>query len=194
MARKIIQELKFRRRREAKTNYAKRLSLVKGNIARVVVRKSNKRVMGQIVRYEERGDVVLYSADSRELKNFGWTSRSNRSTSYLTGMLLASKIKKEDQGKEYILDIGLSTPVANSMPFVFAKGCIDNGLKLRGTFEIDEKVYNGSLVSNYAKELKEKEAKSYEKQFSGYIKNKVGLESIPKLFEEAKAKIKSAKK
>lgn len=194
MARKIIQELKFRRRREAKTNYAKRLALVKGNIARVVVRKSNKRVMGQIVRYEERGDVVLYSADSRELKSFGWTSRSNRSTSYLTGMLLASKIKKEDQGKEYILDIGLSTPVANSMPFVFAKGCIDNGLKLRGTFEIDEKVYNGSLVSNYAKELKEKEAKSYEKQFSAYIKNKVGLESIPKLFEETKAKIKSAKK
>lgn len=194
MARKNIQELKFRRRREAKTNYSKRLALVKGNLERVVVRKSNKRVMGQIVRYEEKGDVVLYSADSKELKSFGWMGKSNRSTSYLTGMLLASKLSKEDREKEFILDIGLSSPVANSIPFVFAKGCVDNGLKLRGTFEIDEKVYNGSLVASYAKELKEKEAKAYEKQFGDYIKNKVQLESIPKLFEEAVAKIKSAKK
>ncbi|MDE1845776.1 MAG: 50S ribosomal protein L18 [Candidatus Micrarchaeota archaeon] len=194
MVRHNIQELKFRRRQESKTNYAKRLALVKGNIERVVVRKSNRRVMGQIVRYAEKGDVVLYSADSNELKALGWPSRGNRSTSYLTGMLLVSKISEADRKKEYILDIGLSSPVLNSIPFVFAKGCIDGGLKLRGNFEIEEKVYNGSMLAEYAKTLKEKEHKLYERQFGEYIKEKVNVESIPKLFVDAKEKIKAVKK
>jgi len=71
---------------------------------------------------------------------------------------------------------------------------MDNGLKVRGTFEIDESVYNGSILANYAKVLKEKEQKLYERQFGDYIKNKVQVESVPKLFMEAKEKIKAAKK
>jgi len=194
MVRHNIQELKFRRRQESKTNYAKRLALVKGNIDRVVVRKSNRKIIGQIIRYAEKGDMVLYSADSNELMKLGWPSRGNRSTAYLTGMLLVSKLKEADKKSEFILDIGLSSPVVNSIPFVFAKGCIDNGMKLRGNFEIDEKMYNGTLLAEYAKALKEKEHKMYERQFGEYIKGKIQVEAIPKLFVEAKEKIKAVKK
>ncbi|MDE1870232.1 MAG: 50S ribosomal protein L18 [Candidatus Micrarchaeota archaeon] len=194
MVRHNIQELKFRRRQESKTNYAKRLALVKGNIDRVVVRKSNRKIIGQVIRYAEKGDMVLYSADSNELMKMGWPSRGNRSTAYLTGMLLVSKLKEADRKNEFILDIGLSSPVVNSIPFVFAKGCIDNGMKLRGNFEIEEKMYNGTLLAEYAKALKEKEQKVYERQFGEYIKGKIQVESIPKLFVEAKEKIKAVKK
>lgn len=194
MVRRTIKELKFRRRRESKTNYAKRLALVKGNLYRVVVRHSNRRITGQVVDYDEKGDIVRYTADSTELIKMGWPSRSNRPTAYLTGMLLGSKISKEDMEREFILDIGLSAPVLNSIPFVFAKGCIDGGMKIRGNLEIDEKFYNASLTANYAKELKEKDGKAYEKQFATYIKSKVAVDSMPKLFIEAKEKIKSSAK
>ncbi|MGI0141218.1 MAG: 50S ribosomal protein L18 [Candidatus Micrarchaeales archaeon] len=189
-----IQELKFRRRREAKTNYHKRLALVKGDMARIVVRKSNRGILGQVVKYNEKGDVVSYSVDSCELVKMGWPSRSNRPTAYLTGMLLASKISEADRKVEYILDIGLSSPVANSIPFVFAKGAMDNGMKVRGEFTIDEGIYNGSLTAKYADALKKEEPKRYEAQFGAYIKGKIVPDSMPKLFIEAKEKIKSAKK
>ena len=89
---RAIKEVKFRRRREGVTDYAKRLALVKSGLERVVVRKTNKRVLGQVIRYEEKGDKVIASAESGELaKKYGWPSRSNRPTAYLTGLLLARK-------------------------------------------------------------------------------------------------------
>ncbi len=51
-----INDMKFKRRRLGLTNYKRRLALVKGNMDRVVVRKTNKRIIGQVVSYEEKGD------------------------------------------------------------------------------------------------------------------------------------------
>jgi large subunit ribosomal protein L18 len=185
MARKMIQQVKFRRRREGVTDYKKRLELVKGGIERVVVRKSNKRIIAEIVQYGERGDKVVASVDSRELRQFNWPSRGNRSTAYLTGMLLAKKTKLK---KEVILDIGITVPVKNSIPFVFAKGCIDGGMKLKGSIEIPEDVYNSTQTAKYAEMLKKDQA-VYKKQFGGYTSEKVSAESLPRLFSEVKAKI-----
>ena len=90
----MAKALDFRRRREALTDYKRRLALVKSGMDRVVVRKTNKRIIGQIIRFNEKGDVVLSSADSNELrKAYGWPSRRNKSTAYLTGLLLAKKAK-----------------------------------------------------------------------------------------------------
>lgn len=183
---KMIKEAKFRRRKEGVTNYKKRLALVKSGAERVVVRKTNKRILAQIVRYDEKGDVITASADSDELrKKYGWPSRRNRPTAYLTGMLLAKKAKGKG---ELILDIGITAPVKNSIPFVFAKGCIDGGMKLKGKFEMKEEVYNASQIARYAEQLKGKEAEM-KRQFGGYMKGKVSIEMLPKLFNEVKAKI-----
>ncbi len=181
-----IKDIKFKRRRESKTNYRKRLALVKSNMCRIVVRKSNKRIFGQIIKYEEAGDKVLSYAGSEELKKFNWLSRANRATAYLTGFLLAKKAKSISE--ECILDIGLSQPVKNSIPFVFAKGCVDGGLKVHGSFDINTKVYDLS-ENNYAKEMKEKDPEKYKKEYSSYIKAKVEPESLHALFEEVKKKI-----
>lgn len=186
MRAKIINNVKFRRRRQGLTNYKKRLALVKSGLERIVVRKTNKRIIGQVVRYDGKGDFVVASADSNELaKKFGWPSRRNRPTAYLTGMLLAKKAKS---GAEVILDIGIAVPVKNSIPFVFAKGCIDGGLKVRGTLEVPENMFDCSQIAKYADMLK-KDQNAFKRQFSGYSEKGVAPETLPKLFNEVKAKI-----
>ncbi len=183
---KMIKEVKFRRRREGLTDYKKRLALVKGGLERVVVRRTNKRIIGQVIRYDEKGDSVVASTDSNELaKKYGWPSRSNRPTAYLTGMLLAKKAKPSG---DLVLDIGITTPVKGSIPFTFAKGCLDGGMKLRGKFEMKEEMYNAGSIAKYAEQLRGNGEKM-KKQFGGYMAKSVEPGALPKLFNEVKEKI-----
>ncbi len=185
--RRHITDIKFRRRREALTNYKKRLELVKSGIDRVVIRRTNKRILGQIIKYTPGGDLVLAQATSQELSQFSWPGRSNKPTAYLTGMLLAKKYSGAAKS-DHILDIGLATPVKNSIPFVFAKGCVDGGMKLRGTLQIDEKVYNATN-NKHITEMKSKDADRYKKHHSAYLKAGVEPENLHKLFSDTKEKI-----
>lgn len=183
---KMIKEVKFRRRREGSTNYAKRLALVKSDAERVVVRKTNKRILGQVVKYTDKGDSVIASADSAELtKKYGWPGKRNKPTAYLTGLLLARKAKTQG---DLVLDIGITTPVKGSIPFVFAKGCIDGGMKLKGTFEIKEEAYNATPIAKYAEQLKGEQA-AMKRQFGGYASKGIAVDQLPKLFNEVKEKI-----
>ncbi len=177
-------KLSFRRRREGVTDYYKRLALVKSGLYRLVVRKTNKRIIGQVVEYTPKGDKILASADSSMLKAYNWPSRANRATAYLTGLLLAKKSKND---KECILDIGLSSSVKNSIPFVFAKGCQDGGMKVRGKFDISEDMYNMSSVANYAKKMQKDKLN---KQFGEYLKQGVDPEKLSELFKQVAEKIK----
>ncbi len=183
----MAKALDFRRRREALTDYKKRLALVKGGHDRVVIRKTNRRIIGEIIRYQENGDVVVAYADSINLaRKYGWPSRSNRPTAYLTGLMLAKVAKSKANGNDCILDIGLSSPVKNSIPFVFAKGCLDGGLKLRSGIEIKEDIYNYSNTE-YAKTASESEGTV--KQYGKFLKDGIKLDSLGRMFEETKKKI-----
>ncbi len=181
--------LRFKRRRLALTDYKKRLALVKSGLDRLVVRKSNKYIIGQVVRYAATGDLVVVSVSSKELNLFNWPSRPNKPTAYLTGLLLAKKYKADE---ELVLDTGLYTPVKESIPFVFAKGCIDGGMHVKAGLDIKESAYDGSSISSYAKKLKGDE-KLYKRQFGEYLKNSINVEELPKLFAEIKEKIKNYK-
>ena len=57
----------YKRKRENKTNYGKRLSAVKSKNPRLVVRKTNKRMIAQIIRFEESGDKTIISASNNDL-------------------------------------------------------------------------------------------------------------------------------
>lgn len=178
----------FKRRRKALTDYKKRLKLVKGGMDRVVIRRTNKRVIGEIIRYDEKGDKILAYADSNLLRKYKWPSRNNRPTAYLTGLLLAKSALKKIKGEEYVLDIGLSSPVKNSIPFVFAKGCIDGGLKLKADITMDEKLYDYS-DTKYTKGLREKDSERYNRQYGAYIKENIDVDSLQRLFKEVKSVI-----
>ncbi len=184
---KSIASIKFRRRREAITNYKRRLELVKSGMDRIVLRKTNKRILAQVARYTPKGDIILAQANSNELAQYSWPGRSNRPTAYLTGLLLARKYSKAKEA-EHILDVGLASPVKNSIPFVFAKGCIDGGMKIRANIKLDEKVYNASNTK-FITDQKSKSAEKYKKHYSAYIKAGIEPENLSKLFNDAKEKI-----
>ena len=168
------------------TNYKKRIAMLKGGLARVVVRKSNRAINVQIAEYDSTGDKVVTSANSRELKAFGWEPRSNIPTAYLTGLLLAKKAK-DMKGKELILDIGLYRPMKGSVIFAAAKGSVDGGLSILSNIEFDAKRLSGAHISDYTTK-KEALAKSGS-QFSAYAKAGFDASKIVERFEEVKKKI-----
>ena len=121
--------VKPRRRREGRTDYRKRLRLLKSRKVRIVVRKSLKNTQIQFIEYKETGDNILASANSKELTTkYNWKySTSNTSAAYLTG-LLAGKRAKDKGISECILDMGRYVPVKGSKVFASLKGAIDAGV------------------------------------------------------------------
>ena len=88
--------------KEGKTDYFARKRLVfqdkdKYNSPkyRLVVRLTNSKVITQIAYATIKGDKILASADSSELKRFGLTAGlTNYASSYSTGLLLARRLLK----------------------------------------------------------------------------------------------------
>jgi large subunit ribosomal protein L18 len=120
-------KLRFRRRREGKTDYGARAVLLKSSLPRLVVRKTNRYIIVQIVKTKEAQDFVVSSANSSELKQFGWKeSFKNTSAAYLAGFLLATKAGI----KEAVSDIGLYRSTKGSKIYAAIKGASDAGLKI----------------------------------------------------------------
>ena len=125
--------IQYRRKQSAKTDYKKRLALLKSKSLRLVVRKSNKHMLAQLVKYGNKGDIVLKTVTSEHLKNYGWDqSTGNISAAYLVGLLIG----KESKGKEAVLDLGLQTPKSGSRLFAVLKGAVDGGLKIKCSEEV----------------------------------------------------------
>jgi large subunit ribosomal protein L18 len=121
--------VKPRRRREGKTDYRKRLRLLRSRKVRIVVRKSLKNTQVQFVEYKEGGDSILVHANSKELINkYNWNySTSTTPAAYLTGVLAGKKAK--DKGiDECVLDIGRHPPITGSKLFASVKGVVDAGI------------------------------------------------------------------
>ena len=180
----------LRRKREGKTNYKKRIALLKGGKPRLVVRKTMKNIYAQIIEFTPKGDRVLVSASSAELEKKGWKlSRSNLPAAYLVGYLLGKKENTKKIG-ETVIDFGLQTTVAKSKLYAVLKGAVDAGLKISHSDEVmpDEERIKGAHIEKYAKELKSDDAR-FKKQFSKYIKNNINPEQATKYFEEMKNKL-----
>ncbi|MCL5101903.1 MAG: 50S ribosomal protein L18 [Candidatus Marsarchaeota archaeon] len=178
-------EIARRRRAKSLTNYRKRIALLKGRMPRVVIRRSNRAVIAQIIKYEHSGDKVLASAASSELKAMGWLPKSNMPTAYLTGALLAKKAKEKGLKGSMVLDIGLNKPIKGNVIFSAAKGFKDNGMDLLSDVEVDEARISGSHISEYAKKGTAKGAS----EFSKYSEAKVDVKNLEKVFDEVKSKI-----
>jgi len=173
-----------KRRRRNLTNYRKRLALLKSTKPRMVVRKSNRSILVQFVNYSEKGDITLAAAHSNELKKFGWQSRGNTPTAYLTA-LLAGKRAKGKKITEFVLDIGLATPSRGALVFSAVKGAIDSGLKTKYEKEmLDAGRIRGEHIAKYAESLKGKP--EYEKIFSSYLKGNITPENIPEIFDKVR--------
>ena len=185
MAINKISNIPFKRKIEGKTNYKKRLTLLKSRKPRIVIRKFNKNIVAQLVEYSPDGDIVRTQVNSSALEKFGWNySKSNTPSAYLTGLLLASKAKE----KEAILDVGLQSVSKDSKIMACLKGCVDGGINVpysKESIPSDDRI-KGVHIANYSKT-------SNEHHFSGYKSKKVDPSLIGQTFEDVKKKIMSAK-
>lgn len=143
----------YRRKREGKTNYKRRLGLLKSGKSRLVVRKSNRYITAQIVNYNAEGDKVILTIRSNELKKFNWKfSMKNTPAAYLTGLIVGYKAKLKNINSA-ILDIGLQRSTKGSCIYALVKGAIDAGLEVPADEEIfpDEDRIKGKVISDYRK-------------------------------------------
>ena len=143
----------FRRRRESKTDYKSRLSLLKSGKQRFVVRRSLKYIRAQIVEYDPAGDKTILSATSGDLRAFGWKfACDNMPAAYLTGLLIGKKAKDKNI-TEVVLDSGLYKTTKGSRVYAVVKGARDAGLKVphsEGMLPSDERA-TGQHIESYDK-------------------------------------------
>nr|AJS12710.1 50S ribosomal protein L18P [uncultured archaeon] len=147
MARSRRFTVRLKRVRTGKTNYKSRLKTLSSKKIRLVIRKKLNILIAQFIKYEVKGDRVITSATTKDLRKFGWNCHA------------------------------------------VLKGVIDSGLKIPVNEEIlpSEERVSGKHIQDYCSKIKGTD--NYNRQFSGYLKNKVNPDEITKNFEEVKRKI-----
>jgi large subunit ribosomal protein L18 len=116
-----------RRRKESKTDYKARFGFLKSGEPRIIFRKTNRYIIGQIVNSEIAQDRIIVGVNSRDLLKAGWPeelkgSLKNLGACYLTGYMLG---RKSRDVKKAIFDIGLQRNIAKSRIYAFLKGVLD---------------------------------------------------------------------
>ncbi|KAK7860173.1 60s ribosomal protein l5 [Quercus suber] len=194
-------QVKFKRRREGKTDYRARVRLInqdknKYNTPkyRFVVRFTNKDITAQIISASIAGDLVLAAAYSHELPRYGLeVGLTNYAAAYCTGLLLARRVLKtlemdvEYEGNvEGALDGGLDIPHSEKRFAGFGKG---DGKHLDA--EVHRKYIFGGHVAGYMRTLMEDEPEKYQSHFSEYIKKGVEADSIEEMYKKVHAAIRA---
>lgn len=181
----------FRRRREGKTDYKARKALILSRLPRLVTRGSLKHMNVQIIEATTTGDKVIVSANSQELKNYGWQAAcGNLPSAYLTGLLCGTRAVAKNV-KKAIVDIGLHQPTKGARVFASLKGVLDAGISVpHGVEKLpDEKQLRGQHIADYAKSLASSNVELYERTFSKYLERKLAPEKLVEYFNAAKEKI-----
>ncbi|MFQ5474483.1 MAG: 50S ribosomal protein L18 [Candidatus Nanoarchaeia archaeon] len=187
MARNKVKTVQFRRRREGKTDYRKRLLLLKSGKSRLVVRLTGKNVKAQIIKFNPSGDTVLAAAQSRDLQKFGWSFSGNSiPAAYLVGALIG-RVAQKNKVAEAILDNGMRSPKSGSKMYAVLKGAVDAGLIIPHSDDVmpSEDRLSGKHIAEYAKKLKDNK-EAYKKEFSVYIKKNTLPEDIEGTFKKVK--------
>jgi large subunit ribosomal protein L5e len=160
-------QVKFRRRREGKTDFFARRRLIQqdknkydSKKYRLVVRKTNRKIITQIIYSTIQGDKVLAQSDSFELRKYGVEAGfTNYAAAYATGLLLARRLLTElgmaDMYKgieavdgeffdvyekkgvnesrrpfRALLDVGLVRTTTGNRVFGALKGAVDGGIHI----------------------------------------------------------------
>ncbi|RZN34340.1 MAG: 50S ribosomal protein L18 [Methanophagales archaeon ANME-1-THS] len=141
----------FRRRRNGKTDYQRRLRLLLSRKPRVVVRKSNRLIRMQLVSTAKDGDHTLVAAMSSELASYGYRGgTSNTVSAYLTGLLLGTRALAAGY-HEGVLDTGRYTPAKGANIYAALKGAVETGMDIpcdSSVFPTEERL-SGAHIAQY---------------------------------------------
>jgi large subunit ribosomal protein L18 len=167
-----IKIIPFKRRRLGLTDYKKRISLLKSEQTRFVIRKTNSSLICQAIDFDVKGDKVLLNINSRKLKEYGWNhSFSNVPAAYLSGFLFAKECMKA-KVNHLIVDIGRNAITPGNKVFACLNGAVDAGLDIphnNKLFPTKERI-NGTLIANYAKEQGKKSSEKITEDFEKVLK------------------------
>jgi large subunit ribosomal protein L18 len=143
----------FKRKRNQKTDYKKRLKLLRSKKPRFVVRVSNNLVKAQVVEYSIDGDKTIACKTSNHLKALGWShSLNNTPAIYLTSLLLCQDLKKKNV-KEVIFDLGVRNYKSGSKIFAGLKAIVDSKINCpysEKAFPKEERIF-GKHIETYKK-------------------------------------------
>jgi large subunit ribosomal protein L18 len=120
----------------------------------MVVRKTNRQILIQMVSAEMDGDRTLVTASSAELERYGYKgSTSATPAAYLTGMLFAVKALNADQERA-VLDIGLHRATPGNRVFAALKGAVAAGLDVPHGEQVlpDDDRVKGAHIAAFAPE------------------------------------------
>ena len=182
--------VQFKRKREGRTYYRKRLKILMSSKYRLVIRKSLRNLHASIIEYNPNGDKILFTVDPTSLSKIGWKGNNgNLPSAYLIGMIVGKKAIEKGI-KEAVLDLGFNNSTKGSRLYAALAGAIDSGLKIPCNQEIlpPKDRISGEHIAKYGHALKNDMVK-YQKQFNNYTKNGINPEDIVKHFNEIKAKI-----
>jgi len=162
----ILKRIPPKRRRLGLTDYRKRLKLVKSDLPRLVIRRTNRYLITQVIKSKLGGDETLITVTSKKLADYGWRAGfKNTPAAYLTGFLAGLLAKKKGIGKA-VVDIGLHRAVKGSKVFAAVKGFIDAGVEVaasEGVFPDEDRI-KGVPIMEYYKSIKESDVETI--QFS----------------------------
>jgi len=155
-----------KRRRENKTDYSRRIKLLKGGVPRLVFRKSNRYLSAQYIESSEARDIIMTGMTSKNLKKYGWPEEfkgSLKSTpaAYLLGLAIGKKIIKEDL-KTPIVDFGMIRSLKKNNVFAFLKGVLNAGVKIKckeENFPSEDKIKGKNLKKDFSKTFEEIKSK-----------------------------------
>ena len=155
-----------RRRRECKTDYAKRFKLLKSESPRILFRKTNRYILTQYVISKEAQDNIQFGITSKKLKEYGWPDEFDGSlksipASYLTGLLFGREIIKKKL-EAPIVDIGMNRTISKNRVYAFLKGIVDAGVKINCSeenFPEEERLNGKNMKKDFSKIFKEIKSK-----------------------------------
>ncbi len=120
----------MKRKREGRTDYRKRFTLLKSGEPRLVVRPSNKGFVVQLVKYADNGDNVKVTVTRNTLIKLGIDVKGNSTPfCYLAGYYLGLRAKKS-RIKKAILDTGLYRVSKGGRISAVLRGSVDAGLNV----------------------------------------------------------------
>jgi large subunit ribosomal protein L18 len=183
----VLKRMPPRRRREGVTDYRARLKLVKSGKPRLVVRRTNRYVIVQLVESKAGGDRTVLTVTSKVLARYGWRAGTkNTPAAYLTGYL-AGKLAVAKGYTEAIADIGMRTPSKGARVFAAIKGAIDAGLRIPASEEIfpDEARIRGEVIAEYVRSLGDEARERFSASDVELLKD------LPSHFEEVLERIRS---
>ncbi len=186
MKTKLLLRMPPRRRREGLTDYRKRLKLVKSGLPRLVIRRTNRYLIVQLILSKAGGDQTVVTVTSKKLAEYGWRgSFKNLPAAYLTG-LLAGKLVLSKGYEKAIVDLGLQRPVYGSKLFAVVKGAVDAGLEIPSSEDVfpNEDRIRGEHIKEYFNSLAEQPDRIQFRRCDSDFYSR-----LPEVFEEVKNKI-----